>query len=37
MRVRPDYQPFNPANPDKAEAFNLPTSPFVEVEKPDGN
>lgn len=32
-----DYITYNPANPDKIENFHWNESPFVEVEKPDGN
>jgi lysophospholipase L1-like esterase len=35
--LRPDYAPFNPAQPDEAEQLSLPLSPFTEIEKPDGN
>jgi hypothetical protein len=35
--VRHDYRPFDPAHPDSFAAFSWPPSPFVEIEKPDGN
>ncbi len=34
---RPDFKGFDPAHPDPASAFSMPASPFVEVQKPDGN
>jgi lysophospholipase L1-like esterase len=35
--IRTDYQGFDPAHPDASATFTMPLSPFVEVEKPDGN
>jgi lysophospholipase L1-like esterase len=35
--IRPDFKGFDPAHPDPVAAFSMPMSPFVEVEKPDGN
>lgn len=35
--IRSDYQIFDPAHPDPAAKFTMPLSPFIEVEKPDGN
>jgi rhamnogalacturonyl hydrolase YesR/lysophospholipase L1-like esterase len=35
--LRPEVQPFNPEKPDDVKAFSLPSSPFIEFEKPDGN
>jgi len=35
--LRSDVQTFNPANPDPVESFYMPPSPFVELQKPDGN
>lgn len=35
--LRKDYKQFNPSTPDKFEDFYMPLSPFVEIEKPDGN
>lgn len=35
--LRPDYQPFNPAQPDRFESFHWVNSPFYEALKPDGN
>jgi lysophospholipase L1-like esterase len=35
--LRPEYQRFDPAHPDDFEAVSFPLSPFVSVEKPDGN
>lgn len=35
--IRSDYAGFDPAYPDAAATFSMPLSPFMEVEKPDGN
>ena len=35
--IRPDFTGFDPAHPDPVATFSMPMSPFVEVEKPDGN
>lgn len=35
--IRSDYAGFDPAHPDPAANFSMPQSPFMEVEKPDGN
>jgi lysophospholipase L1-like esterase len=35
--IRPDFSGFDPANPDPAAQFSMPVSPFIEMEKPDGN
>ncbi len=35
--IRPDFKGFDPAKPDPTATFSMPLSPFVEVEKPDGN
>ena len=35
--IRPDYTGFDPAKPDPADEFSMPATPFVEVEKPEGN
>ena len=35
--LRSDYTPYNPAQPDKVEEFKWNASPFIEMEKPDGN
>jgi len=35
--IVPGYQPFDPAQPDKTNLFNWAPSPFIEIEKPDGN
>ena len=35
--LRADYTPYNPAHPDKVEEFKWNASPFIEMEKPDGN
>ena len=35
--LRPDYQPFNPAQPDCFDSFHWVNSPFYEALKPDGN
>lgn len=32
-----DFKSFNPAKPDKFSTFNLPSTPFSSIEKPDGN
>lgn len=37
VHIRPDFTGFDPAHPDAAADFHMPLSPFVEVEKPDGN
>lgn len=35
--IRSDYAGFDPAHPDAAATFSMPLSPFIEIEKPDGN
>ncbi len=35
--LRPDYKAFDPAKPDAVESFHWNDSPFIEVQKPDGN
>jgi len=35
--LSPDILPFDPANPDPVETFDLPRSPLVSNVKPDGN
>jgi len=35
--IRPDFNGFDPAHPDLVAAFSMPASPFIEIEKPDGN
>ena len=35
--LRNDYSAYNPATPDNPETFHWDASPFVELEKPDGN
>ncbi len=35
--LRPDYKAYSPAIPDDRNAFQWNDSPFVEIEKPDGN
>jgi hypothetical protein len=35
--LRSDYKGFDPSRPDPFETFSLPSSPFIEIEKPDGN
>lgn len=35
--LREDYVPFNPGKPDDADTFHWDASPFVELQKPDGN
>jgi lysophospholipase L1-like esterase len=35
--LAPDILPFDPANPDPVETFDLPRSPLVSNVKPDGN
>lgn len=35
--LRPDYQPFSPAQPDPQSSFHWTNSPFYEGLKPDGN
>lgn len=35
--IRPDYKSFDPAHPDNIESFHWDLSPFIEIEKPDGN
>jgi len=37
VHIRPDFKGFDPANPDPVSSFTMPASPFVEIEKPDGN
>lgn len=35
--LRSDYKPFDPAHPDAVEDFKWNDSPFIDVQKPDGN
>lgn len=35
--LRPDYKAFDPAQPDAFDTFHWNNSPFIEVQKPDGN
>lgn len=35
--LKSSYSSFDPSKPDSFESFSLPSSPFVEIEKPDGN
>ena len=35
--LREDYKPFNPAQPDDVSTFKWNNSPFIDVQKPDGN
>lgn len=35
--LRKDHAPFCPASPDDADTFGWDASPFVELQKPDGN
>ena len=35
--LRSDYQPYNPYQPDAVESFKWADSPFIEIQKPDGN
>ncbi|MDR0937851.1 MAG: rhamnogalacturonan acetylesterase [Mediterranea sp.] len=35
--LRPDYTAYDPARPDAPETFRWDPSPYVEIEKPDGN
>lgn len=35
--LRPDYKTFDPAQPDAFDTFHWNNSPFIEVQKPDGN
>lgn len=35
--IRSDYMCFDPSKPDPVETFSMPGSPFIEIEKPDGN
>ena len=35
--ISPDFQGFNPAQPDPVESFHWNVSPFVNMTKPDGN
>lgn len=35
--IREDCRPFSPLQPDDANAFHWDASPFVELQKPDGN
>ncbi|MDL2241698.1 rhamnogalacturonan acetylesterase [Bacteroidales bacterium OttesenSCG-928-L03] len=35
--IRADYVPFDPAKPDNFDAYVWDPSPFVEIEKPEGN
>ncbi|MDH6311950.1 lysophospholipase L1-like esterase [Parabacteroides sp. PFB2-10] len=35
--IAADYTPFDPAHPDAVELFQWDLSPFIDVQKPDGN
>ena len=35
--LRTDYEGYDPAHPDALENFKWNSSPFTEIEKPDGN
>ncbi|MDR2805134.1 MAG: rhamnogalacturonan acetylesterase [Dysgonamonadaceae bacterium] len=35
--LRADVHTFNPSQPDDFQKFSLPLSPFIEIDKPDGN
>ena len=35
--LRPDWQDFNPAQPDDFNTFRWPNSLLYELKKPDGN
>jgi hypothetical protein len=35
--IKADFGSFDPAHPDSFETFHWNDSPFVEIEKPDGN
>lgn len=35
--IKANYQSYNPAKPDAFSAFRWSESPFIEIEKPDGN
>lgn len=35
--IRSDAPRYNPAQPDDPDSFYMPSSPFVEIEKPDGD
>ena len=35
--LRPYYKPFDPAYPDPVEDFKWNDSPFIDIQKPDGN
>ena len=35
--LRPDYKAYDPAQPDAFDSFHWNDSPFIEVQKPDGN
>ncbi len=35
--LRADYKAFDPARPDAFDSFHWNDSPFIEIEKPDGN
>lgn len=37
INLKKEYKAFDPSKPDSFESFSLPSSPFVEIEKPDGN
>ncbi|HET9570316.1 MAG TPA: rhamnogalacturonan acetylesterase [Bacteroidales bacterium] len=37
VHIRLDFTDFDPAQPDPSATFTMPTSPFIEFEKPDGN
>jgi len=37
VSIRSDFKGFDPAHPDPSSEFSMPSSPFVEIEKPDGN
>jgi lysophospholipase L1-like esterase len=35
--IKEDYSPYHPATPDNPDTFHWDASPFIELEKPDGN
>ena len=35
--IKEDYSPYHPATPDNPNTFHWDASPFIELEKPDGN
>lgn len=37
QHLRPDYKAYDPAQPDAVDTFHWNDSPFIEVQKPDGN